>query len=186
MFYADNSKIIFRWELAGVFFLIIAGSLLHFVYEWSNYNPVVGVFSPVNESVWEHLKMGFTSLIIFSIIEYWFLGGKVHNFISAKALGILGLELTIVVGFYVYTSIIGTHILFVDILLYVIGCALCQVISCNVLTRTEFTPFAKYVNAGILLALGVSFIVFTFYTPKLPVFKDSRFNSYGTEWKTVE
>lgn len=49
------------WEGLGVFFLIIAGSLQHFTYDWSNQIPIVGVISPVNESVWEYLKLGFWS-----------------------------------------------------------------------------------------------------------------------------
>jgi hypothetical protein len=186
MFYENTAKTILKWEMSGILFLIIFGSLLHFTYEWSNFNPIVGIFSPVNESVWEHLKMGFFASLVFSIIEYSFIGSKVHNFIPAKALGIVALELIIVVVFYLYTAVTGSSILFVDISLYVIGSIVCQIISYNMLIRDEFKPLIQYVNAGILLALGISFIVFTFYTPKLPVFKDGRFNSYGTDWKTLE
>lgn len=186
MFYEDTTKIIFKWEMAGILFLIVVGSLLHFTYEWSNFNPIVGMFSPVNESVWEHLKMGFFASLIFSVIEYSCIGSKLHNFITAKALGVAALELIIVVVFYTYTAVTGSSILFVDISLYVIGSIACQIMGYNILIRDQFKPFIQYINAGILLSLGISFILFTFYTPKLPVFKDYRFNSYGTEWKTYE
>ena len=36
--------------------IVIAGTLLHFVYGWSGRNLLVGLVSPVNESVWEHTK----------------------------------------------------------------------------------------------------------------------------------
>ena len=50
-------KSIYTWEIIGTFFIIIAGSLLHFVYEWTGYSDIMGLFTPVNESVWEHLKL---------------------------------------------------------------------------------------------------------------------------------
>jgi len=52
-------KKILRRELAGAVFIILLGSMLHFTFELSGENPVVGVFSAVNESVWEHLKLAY-------------------------------------------------------------------------------------------------------------------------------
>jgi Family of unknown function (DUF6512) len=37
--------------------IVIAGTLQHFVYGWSGQNALVGLVSPVNESVWEHTKL---------------------------------------------------------------------------------------------------------------------------------
>ena len=60
---------IFAYELAGIVFIIFLGSLLHFTFEFSGGNPVVGVFSAVNESIWEHLKLAFWPTILFALIE---------------------------------------------------------------------------------------------------------------------
>ena len=38
---------------------LIAGVLLHFLYEWTGYNYLVSIIAPVNESTWEHLKLLF-------------------------------------------------------------------------------------------------------------------------------
>ena len=32
---------------------VILGTLLHFTYQWSGRNPVIGIFSAVSESTWE-------------------------------------------------------------------------------------------------------------------------------------
>ena len=40
------------------FLTALAGAGLHFVYELCPL-PIVGLFAPVNESVWEHLKLFF-------------------------------------------------------------------------------------------------------------------------------
>ena len=44
--------------------------LTHFLYEWFP-NPVFSIFFPVNESIWEHMKMLYTTFLIYSIIEYF-------------------------------------------------------------------------------------------------------------------
>ena len=54
----ERRRVLF-FELTGIVFIIILGSILHFTFEWSGSQVVVGVFSAVNESVWEHFKLGF-------------------------------------------------------------------------------------------------------------------------------
>lgn len=46
-------------KLIGMIFIIFLGSMLHFTFELSGRNPLVSVFSAVNESVWENLKLAF-------------------------------------------------------------------------------------------------------------------------------
>jgi len=48
---------LFKFELLGFVFCCILGTLSHFFYDWSGQNIIVGMFCPVNESVWEHLKL---------------------------------------------------------------------------------------------------------------------------------
>lgn len=60
----------FFYELAGIIFIIAFGSVLHFTFEWSGRQVAVGVFSAVNESVWEHLKLGFWPAIAFALFEF--------------------------------------------------------------------------------------------------------------------
>ena len=46
-----------RQILAGVPVLFLAGTLIHFLYGLSGEFFLVGLLAPVNESVWEHLKL---------------------------------------------------------------------------------------------------------------------------------
>ena len=46
-----------KTNLFRFIFISVLGVLLHFTYEWSGDNAVVGLFSAVNESTWEHLKL---------------------------------------------------------------------------------------------------------------------------------
>jgi len=49
----SERKSILVYELIGIIFIIILGSLLHFTFEWASHQPIVDVFSAVNESLWE-------------------------------------------------------------------------------------------------------------------------------------
>jgi glycerol uptake facilitator-like aquaporin len=53
------SKKVLIYEIVGTLFIIFLGSALHFTYELSGKLAIVGAFSAVNESVWEHLKLAF-------------------------------------------------------------------------------------------------------------------------------
>ncbi|MEM2112455.1 MAG: DUF6512 family protein [Candidatus Bathyarchaeia archaeon] len=99
----EPSKIfILKLELFGMLFIILLGSALHFTFELSGNNPVVGVFSAVNESVWEHLKLSFWPALIYAIIEHKPLKKIAGNFFHAKAVGIYVMPLAIVSFFYLY------------------------------------------------------------------------------------
>ena len=50
-----NKRSILACEILGTVLIVILGSVLHFAFEWSGGNQVVGAFSALNESVWTHL-----------------------------------------------------------------------------------------------------------------------------------
>ena len=76
------------------FLIIILSVVCHFVYTWCP-NFITSIFFPVNESIWEHMKIIFTSICIASIIEYFiykFNKIKVNNFlISIPVVSIIGI-----------------------------------------------------------------------------------------------
>lgn len=82
-------------ELFGILFIVILGSALHFTFEISGNNPLVGTFSEVKESVWEHLKLAYWSAVLYTIIEYRRLK-EVSGFFPAKAVGICLMPISIV------------------------------------------------------------------------------------------
>lgn len=45
--------------IIGIIFVLVLGTIFHFLYEWTENNFVVGLFAPINESVWEHMKLVF-------------------------------------------------------------------------------------------------------------------------------
>ena len=99
------------WQIITVIICVILGIVLHFTYEWSGDNIIVGVFSAVNESTWEHLKLAFYPMVLMAIIGYFIIGDKSKNYWTAQTVGIITAIIFTIVFFYTYTGIIGTSLL---------------------------------------------------------------------------
>ncbi|MEM3088278.1 MAG: DUF6512 family protein [Candidatus Bathyarchaeia archaeon] len=162
-----NKRILF-YEMAGAVFIIIFGSALHFTFEWSGRQVIVGVFSAVNESVWEHLKLGFWPALAFALLEFKHLRKAASNFLLAKTVGIYLIPATIIVLFYSYTAILGESILAIDILIFIIAIIVGQAVSYRILTGKMLPPKLGFVALVALLLLALAFVFFTFYPPAVP------------------
>ncbi len=169
-----------KWSIVGTVFIIVFGTLLHFVYEWSGNNAVVGIFGAVNESTWEHLKLLFWPALIFSIIEYIFIGKDYNNYITAKAVSFYVGILLIITLFYTYTGIIGDNILVLDILVFIISVIISQYIGYSITTADyEVSRKVNFISLLAIAVLALAFIIFTFYPPQIPLFQDPLTGNYG-------
>ena len=128
-------------HIIGIFFTFILGTLLHFTYEWSGNNPAVGFFSAVNESTLEHLKMIFVPFFLFSIFEYFTYGKDISGFIITKALSVSIGIITIVFAFYLYTWIVGTNFLWMDIAIFILGIVVAYFLSYKLLKNQKINQF---------------------------------------------
>jgi len=165
---------VFKWEMIGIPLIFLSGALIHFVFEWSGELAFIGIFAPVNESVWEHLKLGFWPTCIYTAIEWLFLHRQVNNFLAAKAAALYIVPVIIVLIFYSYTLLLGEEILAIDILSFLVAVALAQYISYKIFTASELPRYVSTISVIFTLLLAVALPVFSFYPPQLPVFMDSR------------
>ena len=157
-------------------FIIILGTLLHFTFEWSAFQPIVGVFSAVNESVWEHLKIAFWPSLLYAILVYRYLNKKTNNFFFAKTIGIYAIMIIIPVIFYAYTIFIE-HNLTIDVLSFIFAIILGQLVSFKLLTFKKLPK--NLISLVALIILAIAFIVFTFYPPQIQLFQDPNTGEYG-------
>ncbi|AGB41836.1 hypothetical protein Halha_1925 [Halobacteroides halobius DSM 5150] len=174
----NKIKQILIWEIIGGFWIIIVGSLLHFLYDWSNNLLIIGIFSPVNESVWEHLKLGYWSLFFFSLVEYSFIKKNIHGYFWGEFLGILSLEGFILIIFYTYTALIKKHILWIDITSYLIGSIICQIVSFKIIKK-QIPKRINILGLVLFITFGLILILFTFFPPHFSIFMDSNTGTYG-------
>ena len=167
-----------KWQIFASIFCLILGTILHFTYEWFNYNVIVGLFSTINESVWEHLKLLFYPMFFISIIGYFKIGRKLCNYWYAQMYGIVFALIFVVVFFYTYTGIIGRSFFLLDIASFIIGILLGEYIVYKMLKQKEMGKLeALSIRTSIIILL--CFLIFTIYPPILPLFEDPIYGTFG-------
>lgn len=140
----------------GIVFSVIAGTLAHFVYEWSGESPIAAIFFPINESVWEHVKLLFFPTLFYCLflIKKW---KKVYPcIIPSVPVGIVIGSLSIPAFFYFYTAILGTHVLVLDILIFIVSVVICFWVIYKLTLSCKIEGNAGWI---LLAAIGISFWV---------------------------
>ena len=153
-------QLILTWIAA-----LLAGFALHFLYEWWP-NAVTALFSPINESLWEHLKIIFWPFLGAALILNRDRPGGVRPWLLALP---LMCALTLGLG-WLYHVTLGGEAMWVDIAIYVL------VMTFGFWFATRFSgPFQgiKWL-LPIVFALVIALLIgwFTLYPPEGLLFRD--------------
>lgn len=159
------------WEIISLFWTLAAGNLLHFVYDWTGSSVAAALFSAVNESTWEHMKLLAVPWILFSLVEYIVL--RSGGIAGPRAVGLLVGLAAIPLLFYGYKGVVGQGNMIVDILIFQVSVLLSFWASWSLQKRRRLSG-AGWTVLGLLVLLGVwaLFLLFTFRAPDLAVFVD--------------
>ena len=111
-------KKIINWQIAGFAFTVIIGTAFHFLFIWTNESIVAAFVSPVNESIWEHIKLLFFPMFAYALFEYSFWGKQYARFWCIKLKGILTGMALIPTLYYTYTGIIGESLDWFNIVIF--------------------------------------------------------------------
>ena len=149
----------------------IAGTLGHFVYEWTN-NTFLGYLFPVSESTWEHLKLLFFPTVIFSTIEYFIIKDNVKGYWPSVVISIIVGLTTIISLFYTYSGVLGFTIDGFNIAIYYIAVLFMLIIkSLLILSGILGSKTGNLLSIIFILAITILFIIFTYNPPNLGIFE---------------
>ena len=166
------------WQLMGFALSVLGGTLLHFLYDWTGEAVGVAPFSGVNESTWEHMKLLFWPMFIFAVVQRFFFR-DLEGFWCVKLRGtLLGLVLIPVI-FYTYNGIIGRSPDWINIAIFFIAAALAYIYETRQFNSGEARCKSPKLAIALLCTLAALFVVFTFATPELAIFKDPLTGTYG-------
>ena len=172
-------KKLFLWQLFGFIFTCVLGTLLHFLYEWSGENVFVSVFSAVNESTWEHMKILFVPMFAFSIAEKHFAKIDFKNYWCVKLRGIfLGIS-AIPIMFYCYNGIIGQSKAWLNIAIFYISAALAYAYEYKKFKKENVCCFSQNMALAFVCLIAFAFFVFTFVQPPFAIFRDPVTQTFG-------
>lgn len=67
-----------RIAIIDIIFIFLFSFITHNIYNWFP-STLTSIFFPVNESIWEHQKMIFITVLIWGLVEYFLLKNKCAN-----------------------------------------------------------------------------------------------------------
>lgn len=163
-------------KIIGIFGTFLLSIIFHFMYKWFP-NTFFSILFPVNESIWEHMKLISTSSFFFSLIEYYIykkLNITFHNFsLSYATACIISTFLYLVIYLSIY-KIIGNNTVVAIILLF-LSFALVQFISYKILTINKL----NFNGLPLIFIIYLLFTVLTYKPLHNYLFLDSQGSFYG-------
>ena len=166
------------WQLMGFAITSLGGTLLHFLYDWLGKAIWIAPFSGVNESTWEHMKLLFWPSFIFAIVQSFFFKDR-EDFWCVKLRGILLGIVLIPVIFYTYNGVIGKSPDWLNIAIFFISAALSYIYEIRLFNLERSRCRSPKLAIAILCIIALLFVVFTFATPEINVFRDPLTDTYG-------
>lgn len=169
-----------KWKKISVIIIYIIAVALHFLYDFIP-NNFTASFLPVNESVWEHLKMTLNAYLIFSIVEYIILKTKkiqVSNYIFSILTSSVATIIFTLVLFYPIFYTYGENVIITQII-YIISIVFGQFLSYKVMIETKNEKTLNILASLIILLLEFFFIYLTFNPRNSEIFIDKPNNKIG-------
>ena len=173
-----------KLKILGVIMAFLLCFPLHFLYDKIP-SFITSIVSPVNESIWEHMKILFGSILFSGVIQKIIVKVK-HLYyknlsISNVIASISSIPIFLIFYLPIY-SLIGEKLL-ITIFLMLITIIISQLITISIINMKKDL---KLENLSILFAI-IIYLILTYltYNPlKYELFKDPINNIYGIEKKS--
>lgn len=174
-------------RILAVFGIFLLNFLFHFAYEIFP-NTLFSIFFPVNESIFEHQKMIFSSFMFYAIIDYFILKKNNisrHNFLLstvASAFSAIAIFLIIWLPIFYKTG----ESMIITIIVLCIAIAISQIISYFILKWNKEIYYSSYISLIVITITYIILAYLTYYPPKTEFFFDPLEEKYGINTYTIE
>ena len=153
-----------------IIFLFLLSFLWHFMYDWFP-SVLTSIFFPVNESIWEHMKIIFYCLLIGSVLEKkgnnYYLNILVKPLVGVLFYLIIFIPLYLIFGESMFISL--SLMLFTYIIMELLGIKISKQEELNI----------KALPIIIIILISILFSILTFYPLHNFLFFDSVKLGYG-------
>ena len=166
------------WQLMGFAVTSLGGTILHFLYDWLGGALWIAPFSGVNESTWEHMKLLFWPMLAFAVVQSFFFRDR-GDFWCIKLRGILLGMVLIPVIFYTYNGAVGRSPDWFNIAIFFIAAAAVYLYEARLFENGRVKCGSLKWAVAVLGGIAVLFVVFTFFTPEIGLFRDPLTGTYG-------
>ena len=167
-----------KLKVIGVIVAFVICFPLHFGYDkFPNF--ITSIFFPVNESIWEHMKILFGSIIIAGVVQkimILFRKEKVNNICFSNFIGaLLSIPIYLMLYLPLYNIIGESMILAISVMFITIVIA--EIISYIIMNRKDYGMENKTIFLVILVY--IIFSMLTYYPLEINLFLDKKELIYG-------
>ena len=164
--------------IKSIIIISIIGTISHFLYDLTNHNKIVGLFTSVNESTWEHIKISLTPTILYSLYDGYLYGAN-PNYFFVFFFNFISLIILIPLLFYTYKNIFKKDNKFFNIAIFYISIIISQILFYVILDIPKMDYIYNYLSCiGIFIIFGC-YLLLTLLPLKTFLFKDPITNKYG-------
>ena len=162
-----------KLKIIDILLLSILSVIAHNIY---NYFPniLTAIFFPINESIFEHMKIIFTSLLITSIVDYMVLKLNNIDYNNFRFQSFITAFISIPIFLIIYLPIhylLGENLI-VTLIILLITYIISQFISYHFLNHLEI-PILNKIAIPLILLTYFNFLVLTFIPNKDDFFNDT-------------
>jgi len=151
--------------------------LFHFLYGWFP-SIIISLIAPVNESVFEHVKLFYVPALLVYLFLYKSFGKYYPNYLTGILASILIMPIIMFVLYFIYRSFLPDLIVF-DILITIIVLLIGFLISFRIsISDKNYILIASFV----FNVIGVMFLLYAYLTynpPKTKIFEIDDTGIYG-------
>lgn len=166
----------YKKTILSSFIIFILSTLFHSLY---NYLPcfLTSIIVPVNESIFEHMKMIFTSYMFYLLIKILFNKKHENNLISSFVIASL-FNIVIFLIIYIPIYLLFGEKLVVTLILYFITILISNYLMYKIQNKKINSKINKY-SVYIIPLVYIVFTLFTYFPLKNMLFLDPTTNTYG-------
>lgn len=165
-----------NWIILMIPIVFLMSFVLHFIYEWTGDNKIIGAFAPIDESIWEHTKLTMFPLFILYIIFYAILRKKIdidkEKWFTCMLINVILSVILIPLLYYFVRYGLGIESLILNIVILLMSLVISTLIA------RHFYIYGKGINVTISLCLMAFivfiYILFTYSKCNLPIFSEPR------------
>lgn len=158
------------YTLIGILVLFVVGSLFHFLYSLTGECFIVGLFVPINESIFEHTKMVVLPIFIWWSIFYLFRKKDlfVNAWFTSALIAMISAIIAIPMLFYFYSQAFGIESLVIDILILLVSLAIGQILGLHYYRHGKGIEY--HFAIVLMIVIIILFAFFTINPPAFPIF----------------
>ena len=165
-------------EIIRCIFILVFGTLGHFIFEWSGHRRWAGMLFAVNESTWEHIKLTIYPSFFWAIGEGIATGFDAGLVVSCFASTAVMMAL-IPALFYGYTAITGKNWLITDIICFILAIVGGGFTDIFVKGLPSLPTFPTVISICGLAAVLAAYLTFSYNPPHNFLFRDPISKGFG-------